>query len=291
MIKSSYRIMIHDTPESRKAIQEHIDNVNSKNTRYQLKLDAADMIEIFNYSAIAEGTVDPFGKRAHHKISKVKKTIREFLFFENRPAEKLACIDIVNSQPMFMSVATPQLIQQFTPELTEAKTIVAKYYNQVDVVNFRNICADGSIYETVMNYFDAHGHTITRDTAKKFTYTAFFGNYLPYEMGKLKKEQKKLAYQFLKEEYNGMYRMFKAMKKEEWAEKSEKVYANNCKLAQRLESQIFYTVIVPAVWNAGYRDFSTIHDSIIAPEKDCDAIRKIMQQEFQKLNIRLQLAA
>lgn len=293
MIKSSYRIMLHQSDECRKAVQEHLDKVSNSNKRFKLKLSAADIIEIFNYSALDQSTVDPFGKRVHTKITNMPKTIREFLYFDNRIGEKLKCVDIVNSQPVFMSVATPAIIQQFTPELVESKAIVSKYQNHPDVLHFKKECADGSIYETIMAYFSAKGIQITRDQAKPVAYTGFFGNYLPFELGKLKSEHKKLAYQFLRQEYNGMYKMFREMKMGKWAENSnsKKDYANNCMLAQRLESQIFYTVIVPAVWAAGYRDFSTIHDSLIAPERDCAGIKAVMMAEFQRLNIRLKLSS
>jgi hypothetical protein len=294
MIKSSYRILLHNTDESRKAVQAHLDKVNNSNRRFKLKLNATDVIDIFNNCALDQSNIDLFGKRVHTKTTNLSKTIREFLYFENRPNETLKCVDIVNSQPVFMSIATPATIKQFTPELKEAEPIVSKYQNHPDVVAFKQQCADGTIYESIMAYFLTKNILLTRDQAKPIAYTGFFGNYLPYELGKLKSEHKKLAYQFLKVEYNGMYKMFKAMKMGQWAEnngKKKKTYANNCMLAQRLESQIFYTVIVPAVWDAGYRDFSTIHDSIIAPEKDCAGIKAVMMAEFKKLNIKLKLSA
>ncbi|MBF8962309.1 hypothetical protein I0P70_03535 [Pontibacter sp. FD36] len=292
MIRSSYRIMLHDTDACRKAVQKHLDKVNSSNRRFKLKLSASDVVEIFNNSALDQANIDLFGKRVHTKITNMPKKIRKFLYFDNRIGEKLKCVDIVNSQPVFMSIATPAILQQFTPELVEAAPIVSKYQNHLDVLNFQKECADGTIYETIIEYFSAKGIQITRDQAKPVAYTGFFGNYLPYELGKLKSEHKKLAYQFLKEEYNGMYKMFREMKMGMWAENvsSKKDYANNCMLAQRLESQIFYTVIVPAVWNAGYRDFSTIHDSIICCDSDCAGIKAVMMAEFQRLNISLKLS-
>ena len=290
MINTSHRMLIHDTPEARLAVQAHIDKVNSKR-RFKLRLNAADMIFIFDSCALDQSLVDPFGKRVHSKISILPKTIRKFLYFDNRPDEKLGCVDIVNSQPVFMSVATPELIERFTPELEEAKEIAAKYQNHKDIKAFKEICGDGSIYEQIQGYFLSKGVMITRDQAKPICYTAFFGNYHIFELGKLKDQYKKWAYEFLQDEYNGMYKFFKEMKKHRWQENNKKIYANNCMLAQRLESQIFYTVIVPAVWEAGYRDFSTIHDSIIAPLGDLNGIHEVMKKEFEKFNIRLKLAA
>lgn len=293
MIRTSYRLLLHDTDECRQAVQEHLDKVNNSNTRVKLKLSAAEVIEVFNNCALDQANIDPFGKRVHTKITNMPKRIRKFLYFENRPNESLKCVDIVNSQPVFMSVATPAILQQFTPELTEAAPIVSKYQQHPDILSFRQKCANGTIYETIMAYFSARNIQITRDQAKPVAYVGFFGNYLPFELGKLKSEHKKLAYQFLKEQYNGMYRMFREMKMGKWSENAsrKKDYANNCMLAQRLESQIFYSVIVPAVWNAGYRDFTTIHDCIIAPEKDYEGIKAVMMAEFQRLNINLKLSA
>ena len=290
MISTSHRMLIKDTPEARLAVQGHINKVNT-NRKFKLRLNAADMIFIFNSCALDQSLVDSFGKRVHSKISILPKTIRRFLYFNNRPSEKLGCVDIVNSQPVFMSAATPELIEHFTPELEEAKEIAAKYQNNMDVKAFREICGDGTIYEQIQGYFQSKGVIITRDQAKPICYTAFFGNYHIFELGKLKDQYKKWAYEFLHYEYNGMYKFFKETKKHRWQESNKKVYANNCMLAQRLESQIFYSVIVPAVWNAGYRDFSTIHDSIIAPLEDLNGIREVMIQEFEKLSIRLKLAA
>ncbi|ALJ00760.1 hypothetical protein [Rufibacter tibetensis] len=294
MIHASKRLLLHDNEESRAAVQAHIDKVNSSNRRFKLRLSAKEIVDVFNYSALDQGNIDPFGKRVHTRVTNMAKGIRRFLYFDNRPNEKLGCVDIVNSQPVFMSIATPAIIHQFTPELIEAMPTVAKYHNDPEVLQFKQICGDGSIYEHIMDYFSAKGIKITRDQAKPIAYTCFFGNYIPYELDKLKTEHKKMAYQFLKDEYNGMYRMFREMKLGKWSENNgnrQKDYANNCMLAQRLESSIFFTIIVPAVWDAGYHDITTIHDSIMAPEQDCDAIKQVMMNEFKKLNIKLKLSS
>lgn len=316
MIKSSHRILLHNTEESRKAIQAHIDKINDRiklnnenKTKkkkklgkakriFQLNIDAVDFINLFNYSPFNESVVDLFGKRTHSKVTRIPKAIRPFLYFENRPTEKLMCVDIVNSQPAFMSVATSTIINRFTPELWEAKEIVQKYQDNNDLDRFRELCADGRIYETIQSYFSSKGKIITRDEAKVLCFTSFFGNYLPFEMGKLKNEFKQMAYDFLRIQFKGVYNMYKEMKMGKWAANRGKMYANNCMLAQRIESQIFYTVIVPAIWNAnnpllcpeGFRDFTTIHDSILCPESDGEVIRNIMIREFEKLNIKLKVA-
>jgi hypothetical protein len=293
MIATSHKMLLHDTPECCIEVQKHIDKINYK-SKFKLNISAKELIEIFNSCPLDQSIIDLFGYRVHTKITNLPKKLRTFLYFDERADEELGCVDVVNSQPVFMSIATPTVVQKFTPELTEATGIVAKYQSNTDVISFREICANGLIYERIQEYFLNHGETITRDQAKPICYTAFFGNYNFFELGRLKKKCKVLAYEFLKTEYAGMYQFFKELKMNKWCENSfgkQKQHANNCMLAQRLESSIFYTIIVPAIWEAGYRDFSTIHDSIIAPVSDLDAIREIMLKEFEKLNISLKLAA
>jgi len=68
-----------------------------------------------------------------------------------------------------------------------------------------------------------------------------------------------------------------------------KRYANNCLLAQRVESGLVFTVLVEALRLAGIERMVTIHDAILMRAQDEKGTRRIIQCEFERLTLKLRL--
>jgi len=128
-------------------------------------------------------------------------------------------------------------------------------------------------------------------------YSSFFSDYDQKEtaLGQNSRTKRKLTekkfYQMFKEVFPSVYSLFKAIKSLSWDEtinkKGErKQYANNCLLAQRLESSIIYDVIADSLIHSyGLTEIVTVHDCFIVKETDAVCIKNIVLDEFCNLGL------
>ncbi|RYE14480.1 MAG: hypothetical protein EOP45_19570, partial [Sphingobacteriaceae bacterium] len=106
-----------------------------------------DYFTYFNNSPIKSVGVDSFGNRLHNCITNMPKVIRKCLRFKSNPNTATTEIDIVNSQPFFLSAVTGSLIAKYVPMAGEAIPIFLKYENDTNFIKFKDYCRDGRIYE------------------------------------------------------------------------------------------------------------------------------------------------
>lgn len=259
--------------------------------------------EYFNNYPLKKVGVDRFGNRLHSVITNMPKVLRKCLRFNTAPTVPVVEIDIVNSQPFFLSAVTSQLIARFVPDATAAIPIFEKYEHCADVIKFRNLCRDGKIYEYLQTAYEIDFGSICegsskqkRDYTKKLTYSVLFGDYSMMDANLSKNGRSELSkiknrfYRKYKEEFEHVYSLFKEVKALQMTctvnNKGErKQYANNCLIAQRLESGVMYSHIVQACINEGYTEIVTVHDCLIVRVDEYDKIKSLSLHEFQQLNL------
>jgi len=257
----------------------------------------------FNSSPIKSIGVDAFGNRLHSVITNMAKIIRKCLRYQSSPAVRTIEIDIVNSQPFFLSAVTSELIAKYVPVASEAIPIFCKYENDNNFIKFKNYCRDGRIYEYLQAAYELDYGSVCkgtkeeqRDFTKTLTYSALFGDYELKdntvlagikEIDAIKKQQ---FYLVFKEQFKAVYNLFKEVKALQWSftvnNKGErKQYANNCLLAQRLESGVMYNQIISACVGSGYEEITTVHDCLLVREDEYSEIKEIAEKAFNEINL------
>ena len=313
---------------------------------------ATDKINTFNYNPFKPFRICDFGIRLHSGITNILKPIREFIRFAGNLESKLVEIDIVASQPWFLSIITPALIKKFAPECSDAIPFFRKYDKHPDLIKFRKLCpikdSDNTdaigIYKYFANaYNNMFGENFTRNDAKHICFRAFYSNYAKHEKLTLDKCQAKLVVaqnalldaqshykdmarfgdqnqckeakngllvaqkrvkfatslvfthkciKMFKSEFGGVYELLTAIKGLKWDfERGSKTaytkyYANPALLAQRIESNIVYTIVVPALVAAGITKVVTIHDSFCVLEREASDARKVIIRALNLLKIK-----
>ena len=258
----------------------------------------------FNYNPMRGGCIDKFGKRMHSLITKMPKVIRACLRFKSAPDMPTKEGDFVNSQPYFLSVINSALIALFAPECYSAIPVYERYRGEDDFVEFAQLCSTGKIYEEFIRlyretYNESYGSDDdeARNITKTLIYSAFFSDYEQTEKGLGAKSSrtdfsqvKKNFFQLFKTEFESVYLLFAELKSLYWSftvnSKGErKQYANNCLLAQRVESGIMYERVIPNLLAHGITDVVTVHDCIIVKECDIIAAKAVMTDTFSQLNL------
>lgn len=259
--------------------------------------------DYFNNCPLKRVGIDRFGNRLHSVITNMPKVLRRCLHFITSPLVPVREADIVNSQPFFLSSVTSSLIAQFVPDASVAIPIFEKYEQAPNFMKFRDLCRDGRIYEHLQAAYELDYGTICegdskakRDFTKRLTYGVLFGNYelkdsnldkiLPTRLAQIKND----FYRVYKTTFPIVYSLFKEIKgfhMDCTVNKAgeRKQYANNCLIAQRLESGVFYAHIVQACIDNGYTELVTVHDCLIVRADEYDQIKAIALHEFQKLNL------
>lgn len=258
----------------------------------------------FNYNPMRGGGVDKFGKRVHSIITRMPKIIRACLRFKSAPDMPTKEADFVNSQPYFLSVIDSTLIGLFAPECYSAIPIYERYRGEDEFVKFAQLCSTGWIYEEFISlyrktYNESYGSDDdeARNITKTLIYSAFFSDYEQTEKGLGAKSSrtdssriKKNFFQLFKTAFEPVYRLFVELKALYWSftvnSKGErKQFANNCLLAQRVESGIMYERVIPNLLAHGITDVVTIHDCIIVKECDTIAAKEVMTETFAQLSL------
>ncbi|WBO86401.1 hypothetical protein [Hymenobacter yonginensis] len=314
---------------------------------------ASAIIDRFNYSPVLEPTVCLFAGRLHGLITTIIKNLRKRVRFDGEPEEELAELDIVSSQPWFLSIVNAYLIKRFVPECHEAISFFQQVEYEDDVIKFRQLCADEKhntadrygIYEYLADaYNKRYNASFTRDQAKRICYRAFFSDYEKKEKLSLAKcersvvrHQKELTriknkcetllvngqqcesnnaveavavaeqklkrvetrlftqqcFEMFKTEFPNLYKLFRNIKQLKWdfprgADKSKKIkyYANNALLAQRLEANVVYGVVIKALKANGITQVVTIHDSFMVLRREEQEAKKIILKAFADLGLK-----
>lgn len=311
-------VVLVDSPECREVL-------NHLRAEKSIRLTAGDFLAVFNNNPFIEAPIDNFGWRVHSQVVTVPRTLRPFLRFQDHPDSHLVEIDIVNSQPAILASLNSRIIKRFAPECAEAIPFFRAAESEPNYKEFQQHCFGKTIYEELCDCFNRtySQHLvkpIERNDAKKIFFVASFGNYEFYEtqdMWVLQQavndaiqydlSEKELddalnallsfrSYQVFKTRFPAVWQLFYAIKKLEWnfspsfnKDGSPKRYANNCLLAQRVESGLIFTVLIEALRRAGIERMVTIHDAILVRAQDEKKARKIIQNEFERLKLKLRL--
>lgn len=264
---------------------------------------AQHYFDYFNNSPLKEAAIDKFGFRLHSVITNMPKVLRRCLRFISCPSVPVRELDIVNSQPFFLSSVTAALIAQFVPDAMQAVPVFQRYESEPDFIKFKTLCQSGRIYEFLINEFELNYYTLCegdaetkRDFAKKLTYGVLFGDYDQKDANAQRECKTVLAtvkrdfYAVYKDAFPSVYATFKAVKGFGWdctvnGKGERKNYANNCLLAQRLESGVMYGHIVAACINNGFTELVTVHDCLLVREDEAESIKSIAEHTFQLLGL------
>lgn len=259
--------------------------------------------DYFNSCPLKRTGIDRFGNRMHSVITNMPKVLRRCLRFITKPSVNVVEIDIVNSQPFFLSSVTSQLIAQFVPDAKEAISVFKKYEHAANFIEFRDLCRDGRIYEYLLAAYELNygaicegGTKAKRDFTKRLTYGVLFGDYELKDstLNKVCKtwlaQVKNDFYRVYKTTFPAVYSLFKevkALQMECTVNKAgeRKQYANNCLIAQRLESGVIYSHIVQACVDNGFTELVTVHDCLIVRADEYEQIKVIALNEFKQLNL------
>jgi hypothetical protein len=147
---------------------------------------------------------------------------------------------------------------------------VAKAQRAADVATLLGIASDVKVTATVLN---EQKTKLKRAVSKLFT-------------------QK--CYELFKDKFPGMYELFRQIKTLRWdfprgqkpGETKTKYYANNALLAQRLEANIVFGVVVKALADAKITKVHTIHDAFVVREQDAPKARKVILKAFKSIGLR-----
>ncbi|GAB3572940.1 hypothetical protein GCM10027345_04940 [Hymenobacter daeguensis] len=248
--------------------------------------------------------MDKFGRRMHSDITNMVKVLRRCLRFKSAPDVPTVERDIVNAQPFFLSVIDANLINQFAPECASAVPVYVKYRAKPDYIEFAELCTAGQIYESfIERYYKRYNERYgtndedARDITKGLVYWMFFGDYKLILKGLETDSRtelthiKKQFFRMFTVEFESVYRLFTELKSLYWSMTVNKrgiykQYANNCLLAQRIESAIMYERVIPDLLSYDITDVLTVHDCVIVKETDAAAVTAVMMQSFEEMNLK-----
>jgi hypothetical protein len=342
VLRQMNEVVLLDNPHSRGIIKCHLakQGIPCSDAFITAKID------FFNNNPIKRHEICLFGSRLHTEITNNLKALRVDFRFPQYLDSRIAEIDLVASQPWFLSIITPALINRFVPECRDAIPIFKRYSCHEHWLKFQKLCAsvDYGIYHFLADkYNELYSESFTRDDAKRICYRAFYSNYARHEKLTLekcqslveiahahlaecereseyvwavsgspsesieaekavmtaKKRLKLAASQLfthkcitvLKESLRGVYELLDEVKRLRWdfergsKFKSVKYYANPALLAQRLEANIVYTVIVKALVENGITNIITIHDSFGVREEVEVKARRVIIRAFKCLGL------
>lgn len=309
-------LVLVDSPASRAAIDGLYAHLNLKPT-------AEQYLHIFNNYPFSAATVDEFGNRLHHEVVRLPKCLRPFLRFRDHPDQEMVELDLVASQPSFLANITPQLIEQYAPECAAAIPYFQKYSQEPDYQEYQRLCQEGIIYEHLQDKFNKRygsslASLVTRDDAKDIYYNAAFSNYkfrekmdtndslttteqrlakhlVNFNLEGARKASatlfKKRSYNLFKFLFPSLHKLFTDLKALTWDFNLKKKHANNCLLAQRIESGIVYTHLVKALVGAGVERFTTTHDSLNVMKCDEKLARRVVKAALKQARLKMNLKA
>lgn len=257
--------------------------------------------------------VDSFGTRFHTVFTTLMKSIRELLYFTDKPTEKLMSLDIVNSQPWLTAAITPEAIEKYVPAAVPFIPYIKAMQFNDDYDRYRTLCLSGRIYEHWIAVLErelgvywreeiaeadrakdaelaAKGKKVKqrepidspnltdRQAAKTCMYRVIFG-----------KEPRKghQLHQAFRAEWPSVATCFQQIKSLRIAESpSKKVYANLCLVMQRLESEVMLRFI-SAFFANGVNHLVTIFDGVLVLESQQQEARALMVAVIKEMQLDL----
>lgn len=232
-------------------------------------------------------TVDSFG-RLHTNLSSFPKVLRRYLSVDG---ERLANVDISESQPMFIGLALARggrmpkaahtgatgakraEANQGTPSLMMDNTMMDKNPQLEgtldrkrlpgDLRRYLELCEARGLYQAVADRLGK-----TRDDAKKKTMQVFFDK--PWHHNATSRA--------LDELFPSVMRTMRQIKGQD--------YCRLAHFAQRIESAFMFGRVVPRIMEVRPNLFiATIHDSVLVPVGDAEFVRQVMRDEFARLGL------
>jgi hypothetical protein len=230
---------------------------------------------------------DDYG-RIHTNITNLKRELRQCLSVD---AERLANIDISESQPLFVGLAIardntnaqasrerqrkgegetggpgrPSLM--FDSIMFDKNTLFEGELDRrrlpSDLRRYLELCERRALYQTL-----AETLGVDRETAKHQIMVVFYG----------RPGLRNAASSFLDEHFPTVMRSMREMKRPD--------YCRLAHFAQRIESRYMYWQVVPRIMELRPDLFvSTIHDSILTTAGNADFVQYIMLDEFARLGL------
>lgn len=230
-LKKSLYLVKLDYNKAKDYIKDNIQEESSK-------LVNCNIIEKINNNDIYSG-FDKYG-RFHTNFTVLKKDIREnYLSINNN---KLAELDVKNSQPFFMSIIMKQ------------KGYYNEEYHQ-DVIN-------GRLYEKIMICSGK-----SRKVVKQDVFRILYGRNKKHELNKIE--------ECFKEIYPEVYNWIIEYKN---INKNYKILAQEL---QRTESKFIFNKVIPEILKWKNIPIITVHDSILFEEEYLEEINKIWQTSLK----------
>jgi len=194
---------------------------------------------------------DNYG-RLHTNFTTLKSDIRDqHLLIDNEQTKE---IDIVNSQPIFLSILLSKNLNEV---------------NKEEYLNFKELVLTGNLY----NYISSNFGRKNKKETKKVMYTVLFGtNHLNKKENKIFNELFPSIFNFIKKykKKNGTY---KALAYNLQRSESKFVFSEICK-------EIIHTY--PGL------PFFTVHDSITVKKSDYNKVKKIFDVKINQLHSMLE---
>jgi hypothetical protein len=296
-----------DTVESRAALQEYL------NTNGRTETTAANELLKMNCGD-TDAEFDSFGFRLHAYHTRLPKALREYLYFEGYDNKTLYEIDFRSSQPFLFANLSVELIKDLVPECSEAIPVFAKYErvskHEKNLRKFRELCQKAKIYPFFQQmFFEDFGLHISDTESKQVFCRGFFADYaitpaldkekdrileraLPLykHNGKLNGNFTILSIWIVRKHFRTLFQINKELKAMNWQHLvpgmiDYKQYANNCLLAQRVESAIILKRIGKDLLKQNIV-FTTIHDSFLFHKNNLREVRRTIKDNFRSLNIK-----
>lgn len=252
-------------------------------------------IEMHDYKA----HIVPSVHRLYSVLTSMQSEYRNFLTYDGK---KLVSIDVKNCQsyitcsllnPDFwkedsalpLSLGSlPQNIQEsirFTPRNGEDSIIImlGKFLEDAPLISFndyKDLVSSGRIYESLMEWYQQKGHTITRDEAK----LAIF--YIVFSSNKRDpRDNKYWQKELFEEKFPNVAEVFRIIKTPFKGEE-KKQHKRLAYLIQAIESKIMLHRCCKRIWEekGDTIPIFTIHDSIVTTEEHANYVKSVVEQEF-----------
>lgn len=304
-------IALVDTVESRRAItQLYADN--------SVRVDAERYLDMWNNNLFHDTSVDGFGYRVHGPLTSAPRELRPFMRFRNDLCTPLVEVDFVASQPSLLASITPKLIRKYAPECSAAISLFQAMKGDENWELYKSICLDTreghGIYEFLAQAYEKEFTVpMTRDDGKNIYYRACFSKYRALDRLSLEGAETELdwqmvngyetarkkaasnlftlrSYHVFKSVFPRVHRLFRDLKGLKWSINGQGApHANNCLLAQRIESGLVYTTLIKALLDEGINQVVTIHDAVFVSQHDEAKTRKTIMRQLERLKLSLQL--
>ena len=287
--------------ESVAAMQEYLEYTEQTETTAEdeiLKMNCGD----------SGAEIDGFGFRFHAYHTRLKKHLRKYLYFEGYENKPLVEIDFRSSQPFLFANINANIIRELVPECKEAIPIFEKHeqekHSRKNLKEFRELCQQAKIYTFFQQKFkDDFDLVIDKQQAKEVFCRGFFCNYSKTKASMKNvnriirdgfplypKDFTALSVWVIRKYFPAIYGINSELKGLNWQNllpglKKYKRYANNCLLAQRIESAIILKRISKDLIDKEIL-FVTIHDSFIIPKNQEWEVKRIIKENFRRLGVK-----